>query len=252
MNGMNVGTVNGPGTIFSTTFNTALFPNGSYSLVAIATDNLGQHTTSIPVAVTIANGGTAPSSSATFIKFDTTTGGAWTGVYGQNGFEIANNPGTWPEYGGAVTYGVNTWTWAASTTDPRALQQGVSATARIASAYYSGTTFTVDLNLRDGQSHRVALYCLDVDSDDRTETISILDPVTHAVLDSRNLSHFHNGVYAVWNLQGRVLIQVTSTGGLNAVVSGVFFGDGSIATTPPPTVSFVTPTAGSVSGSISL
>jgi hypothetical protein len=91
-----------------------------------------------------------------------------------------------------------------------------------------------------------------MDTDERAQTISILDPISHAVLDSRNLSHFHNGVYAVWNLRGRVLIQVTSTGGLNAVVSGVFFGSGSTATTPPPTVSFVTPAAGTVSGSVFL
>ena len=253
INGTNLGTVSGTDSTFSTTWKTDEFPDGSsYSLTAIATDSLGQHTTSSAVAVTIANGGTTSSSSATFVKFDTTTGGAWTGVYGQNGFEIANNPGTFPIYGGVATAGANLWTWTASTTDPRALQQGVSATARIASAYYSSTTFTFDFNPRDGQSHRVALYCLDMDTDERAQTISILDPVSHAVLDSRNLSHFHNGVYAVWNLQGRVLIQVTSTGGLNAVVSGVFFGSGSTASTPPPTVSFVTPAAGPVSGRVSL
>ena len=251
MNGTNAGTVNGAGPVFSTTLNTTLISNGLYSVVAIATDTLGQHTTSSAVAITISNGG-ASTPAAAFIKFDTTTGGTWTGVYGQNGFEIANNPGTWPVYGGVATDNAKTWTWAASTTDPRALQQGVSSTARIASAYYSSTSFILDLSFRDAQAHRVALYCLDMDSDARSETISILDPVTHAVLDSRNLSHFHNGVYVVWDLQGRVLIQVTSPGGLNAVASGVFFGSGSTATTPPPTVSFVTPVAGPVSGLVSL
>lgn len=251
MNGTNAGTVNGAGPVFSTTLNTTLISNGLYSVVAIATDNLGQHTTSGAVAITISNGGVG-TPAATFVKFDTTTGGTWTGVYGQNGFEIANSPGTWPIYGGVSTDSAKTWTWAASTTDPRALQQGVSSTARIASAYYSGTSFTLDVMFRDTQAHRVALYCLDMESDERRETISILDPVTHAVLDSRNVSHFHNGVYVVWDLQGRVLIQVTVTGGLNAVVSGVFFGSGSPVDTPPPTVSFIAPPAGPVSGEVSL
>ena len=42
--------------------------------------------------------------------------------------------------------------------------------------------------------------------------------------DSRTVNQFTGGQYLVWNITGRVRIQVVRTGGLNAVVSGVFFG----------------------------
>jgi hypothetical protein len=34
---------------------------------------------------------------------------------------------------------------------------------------------------------------------------------------------FNGGVYLVWNVSGHITIRVTSTAGLNAVVSGLFF-----------------------------
>jgi hypothetical protein len=80
----------------------------------------------------------------------------------------------------------------------------------------------------------VALYLLDFD-DNRAETISILDAATHTALDTESAANFQNGVYLVWNIQGHVLIQVTCTGGLNAVVSGLFFATPSSGGQPPPT-----------------
>lgn len=215
-------------------WNTTSASNWPHSLTAFATDNLGQRTTSAAVAITVANVGTGSSAAATFVKLDAATGGAWTAAYGGDGYIIANGVHIDPAYAAPRSSGASLWTWAESTTDPRALQRSPAAGERIASTYYSGTTFDFDVNLTDGHSHQVALYCLDMDSAERAQTVSILDAGTHAVLDSRNITNFHNGVYAVWNLQGHVVIQVTSTGGINAAVSGVFFGTGSIGSTPPP------------------
>jgi hypothetical protein len=64
---------------------------------------------------------------------------------------------------------------------------------------------------------------MDWDARGRTETIQVVDANTNAVLDTRVLSSFGNGVYLVWNLTGHVRINVTWTGGNNAVVSGAFF-----------------------------
>jgi hypothetical protein len=114
------------------------------------------------------------------------------------------------------------YTWASSTTDPRALQTG-TGTSRIASTWYLSGTFTFDVNLTDGNPHQFALYALDWDAVGRTQTIQIVDANTNAVLDTRTLTGFNNGVYLVWNLSGHVKVNVIWTGGLNAVVSGVFF-----------------------------
>jgi hypothetical protein len=42
------------------------------------------------------------------------------------------------------------------------------------------------------------------------------------VLNSQSLSKFSDGKYLVWNLTGNIRIRITKTGGVNAVVSGIF------------------------------
>jgi hypothetical protein len=37
------------------------------------------------------------------------------------------------------------------------------------------------------------------------------------------MSNFTAGQYLVWNLSGHVKLRITRTGGLNAVISGLFF-----------------------------
>jgi len=183
--------------------------------------------------------GIARGQSASFVSLDTTTQGNWAGVYGQDGYVIPNGVTNTPAYATLSYIGASTWTWAASTSDVRAPYSNASASSRIASTFYNSTIFSIDLNLTDGQPHQISLYCLDLDTTTRNETISILNANTNAVLNTQNITNFHNGVYAVWNLQGHVLIQITNNsnaGSLNAVVSGIFFagGSGGGTTNPPP------------------
>jgi hypothetical protein len=42
--------------------------------------------------------------------------------------------------------------------------QNPSGSGRIAAAWYSGTSFTVDMDLTDSQAHNLELYLLDYDS----------------------------------------------------------------------------------------
>jgi pro-kumamolisin-like protein len=163
------------------------------------------------------------SAAASFVSADTATQGNWHGVYGTDGYSIANDSQSIPPYATFAVQNASTFTWTANTTDPRALQTG-SGTGRIASTWYLSGTFTFDVNLTDGHPHQFALYALDWDANGRTETIQILDANTNAILDTRTISSFSNGVYLVWNLSGHVKINVLWTGGINAVVSGAFFG----------------------------
>ncbi len=162
--------------------------------------------------------------SATYTGLDTTTQGTWTGKYGSNGELIANDLNDPPSFATVSFTADSLYTWAASTTDVRALQTSSGASTRTATCYFSHATssFTINLNLTDGNTHRIALYLVDWDSTVRTQTISILDANSQAVLSTQAYSGFHNGEYAIWNIKGNVLIQVTHTGGANAVVSGIF------------------------------
>ena len=170
--------------------------------------------------------------SATYVGFDTTTQGTWTGKYGSDARIIPNDITNQPSYGSiAVTNGAP-FTWVPSTTDLRALQLASGAGTRIASCFYDGNDalnfgpnqFSIDVNLADGNSHKLALYLLDWDHYNRNETISILDAASHTVLSAQTLSGFGNGLYAVWTVKGHIIIQVSNhgTASVNAIVNGIF------------------------------
>jgi hypothetical protein len=168
--------------------------------------------------------GTAtPGGTATFLTTDTTTQGTWQGVYGSNGYNVLSDNVSYPSYATVSATGIPLWTWAASTSDPRALQKASNPTDHIAACWY-GNTFTIDLNFTDGNTHRLALYLLDWDNNGRSERIDVLDATTNQVLNSQTAANFSGGEYLSWNISGHVLVRFTTLGGPNAVVSGLFFG----------------------------
>jgi hypothetical protein len=174
-------------------------------------------TASGTATVNLSNG-----AAANFTGSDSSTQGNWHGVYGADGYSLANDTQSLPGYASFAVQNQRNYTWASSTTDPRALQNG-SNTGRIASQWFTYSTFTFDVNFTDGKTHQFALYALDWDSTTRAESVQIVDANSSVVLDTRNVSLFHNGLYLIWNLSGHVKINVTLTGGSNATISGAFF-----------------------------
>jgi hypothetical protein len=172
--------------------------------------------------------------SASFVKLDASTMGSWIGIYGADGYYVSQDSNVKnPSYAQLTFNGQQrNWTWVASTTALNALQKPENPIDRIAGTWYSTTSFTIDINVTDGQSHQIALYALDWDSTLRGQTYQVLDGSTGAILDSRTLSvgSFHNGEYAIWNVQGHVKIEVDRNAWGNAVVSGVFFGGAPVPT----------------------
>ncbi len=179
-------------------------------------------------------------STVVFVKSDTTTQGNWHGIYGADGYNVIGDLASNPSYAAPVPATQFSYTWSASTSDGRALQKASNPSDRIAATWYSGSSFTIDLNTTDQASHQVALYCLDWDSNGRRETVDVLDP-SGAVLNTQTLnSGFTGGVYLVWNISGRVILRVTNTaGGSNAVVSGLFFGSAAPIVPATGTATFV-------------
>ena len=168
-------------------------------------------------------------STAVFVRSDTTTRGNWKGAYGVEGHQVQGETAAYPAYVAATPSGHTAFTWAASTSDPRALSKPASPFDRNASCWYAGATFNVELNFSDAQARQVAVYMLDFDGVGRSQRVDVLDP-GGAVLDTRNVTGFQNGQYLVWNLTGRVTLRFTNTGPGNAVMSGLFFGKGGAAT----------------------
>jgi hypothetical protein len=159
------------------------------------------------------------------VKTDAVTSGSWKGVYGADGYNIMNDAVSYPAYATVTSSGNGTYTWEASTADPRATQKASSATDRLAACWVTHTSFDTTLAFSDTASHQVALYLLDWDNfgGGRTERIDILESNGN-LLDSRTASNFTGGLYLVWNMTGRVTIRITNTNSSsNAVISALLF-----------------------------
>jgi hypothetical protein len=204
--------------------------SASETVTVTATDSVNTSLYGISTIVLI------PGASATFITSDTSTQGNWQGTYGMDGYSIAGDSQSLPSYASFSVQNQVNYTWASTTTDPRALELS-SGAGRIAATWYNPQSFSLAVDFNDRNSHQFSIYAVDWDSQGRAETIQILDANTNAVLDTEDISNFTNGVYLVWSLSGDVIINVTCTGGPNAVVSGAFFGAGDPPT--PAVVSFI-------------
>jgi hypothetical protein len=167
---------------------------------------------------------------ATFVQVDSVTQGNWKDVYGVDGYQTINDAVSYPQYAQVSSSGA-AFTWASSTTEARGLQKA-ALNDRIAATWYQQNAFSIDVNLTDGALHRVAVYCLDWDAQQRAQTLEVVDAATNAVLDSQTVSSFAAGKYLVWDLKGHVKLNVTRINGSNAVVSGLYFG---VTGTPVPT-----------------
>ena len=182
----------------------------------------------------------AASGTATLIGTDTTTLGNWQGMYGTVGYYIPNGPSVIPSDGSSFSPGgASTYTWGVNVPSPNALKTGASTD--IASCWYnnlgtSSPSLTFDVIIPAGQTQTVALYLMDYDHYGRSESVSVTDASndTPPLQGPNALSgaNFVNGEYLVWSISGEVHINITLVGGINAVASGIFFGENGLM--PPP------------------
>jgi hypothetical protein len=219
--------------------------NGTPAPSLTATSGSGGLTPTATPSTTVAPSGTPPPvAQAVFVTLDTTTRGTWSGVYGSQGYLLAPNDATHPYsqipgYAAVSVSEAATLVWADTTNDARALKRptGANGNNRLAACWYSGSAFTVDFSMTDGQAHRIAFYVLDWDSsglpNGRVERVDVRDATTSVTLDSRTLGQpsgdqnpadrFDNGKYLVWNVRGHVRFTITNLNS-TSVVSGLFFG----------------------------
>ena len=149
--------------------------------------------------------------------------GRWRGTYGAGGYALAGVATSLPSFASIQLAGQ-------SLSD---LERGADARSRDGNARRGPSSgdlvqrlvATIDLRLTDDRPRQVALYLLDWDTTSRAQRIDVIDAVTGALLDSRDAAGFAGGHYLVWTIRGHVRLEVVRSGGLNAVVSGVFIGE---------------------------
>jgi hypothetical protein len=165
-----------------------------------------------------------PTVEGAFLTRDTTTQGKWSGVYGKAGAVVIGATQQPPPGVQIAPSNAALFTWAASTDDPRALQQGANGADRIAACWYAANALSISITVPDGQRYQLAVYLLDWDQLQRAEDLRLLDSTTGKVLNTQTLTSFVNGVYLVWRVRGKLTLQVINhSGPINAVISGLFF-----------------------------
>jgi chitodextrinase len=166
----------------------------------------------------------APDTGVSFVGYDTSTQGNWVNHYGRLGRIIVGEEPHLPDWAKFAVTGQGFHVWSASTGDPRALIKSGNNNDRIATALFSPNQFEMAFNFTDGQTRRLALYSLDWEGNSRNQTFEIIDASTGAVIDTKTINNFHNGVYVVWQVRGRFTVRVRNavSSGANPVISGVF------------------------------
>ena len=103
-------------------------------------------------------GGVAPGSqaSATYLDVDTTTLGSWMGHYGSEGYIIPDSSTNLPDY---VQLHVTAKIANNTCSDSRCLETA-DRLSRTRNSW-EASTFTFDVNITDGKTHKISLYAYD-------------------------------------------------------------------------------------------
>jgi hypothetical protein len=151
---------------------------------------------------------------STFVAQDTTTRGAYTGVYGGAARFTPPTSVTTPAITCVLTKGRG-YTYSFPSTDPRCLDGQ-------AKVWYDDHEIRLDIALLDGFTHKMDLYFVDWDShNQRAGTVNVWSET--AILATAPIARFESGIWLNFTVKGNVHVQVVHTGGVNIVISGVFF-----------------------------
>ena len=229
------------GPIFSNTppvLDAADLYTGMHNISLVVTDAFGVVTLASSHVVTLV----PPVSAVVFREFKLVQSGRWSGTYGAEGYVIINDVTNLPAYVSLTPSGNDSTILTSSTHDGRALQNPNSDFSDgFVGVWSSSTNFVLDVNLADGNIHRIELYCLDWSYNGGIQTIRATDPTTGNLLDTRTVANFTNGVYVIWDVIGHVQFSFSNRlANCPATLTGVFID-------PPrtrPTVSIITPTNG--------
>jgi glucose/arabinose dehydrogenase len=187
---------------------------GVHQITARAFDDLDDYANSAPEQIEFE----AAPAGVEFIGVDDATSGSWKSLYGK--FAIAGLVTNYPPAVSVDFEQASLYVWAEITDFPQALQRPTDVW-RTASSWF-GDQIALRVDCADGLWHDLALYFLDWDSGGRIQTVSIIDPSSGTVLDSRTVSQFSSGLYYTWKVRGSVQIQIQAQI-MNAVLSGLFF-----------------------------
>ncbi|HLL89396.1 MAG TPA: S8 family peptidase [Tepidisphaeraceae bacterium] len=153
------------------------------------------------------------------------TGGSWRGKYGSEG--------VWLPGGDTARVPAYATVSRAKGGRTRAVPSSARDEVRLDNPGRSGkysryvsamgeTTF--DINLTDGQTHRVSFYVADLGPRGRDVRFTVRDAASGAAIATHHASELSGGKYASFDLTGHVLVDLAAAGGAReAALLGIFF-----------------------------
>ena len=190
------------------------------------------------MAISVSAAGTAQ-----LLNIDETTRGDWVGNYGSEGHIVITDDDSLqsiPSYAKIGYANENDefpdfWTWYDSDggfedadpdevdrRSPSALFKTADKNSRLATCYYSGTFFTVTVDI-GSETKVVSLYTTDYDEGGRSSDVIVYDDSGKEIVAPFEVYGHEGGWYLRFKVTGKVQFMFESTGGPNTVISGIFF-----------------------------
>ena len=177
---------------------------------------------------------------AQFIQQDVQTSGNWGGVYGKDGYVLCNYGGKGadvkrlPAYVKSVDFfrafpeagRPDATTWAAETSDSRALAPDAKNGTRRNAACVSNSdqTMTLTIGIDGTKDYQVALYFVDWDKHGRRQAVEMFDAKTlKLVAPVKIVNDFSGGQYLVYTYDKSAKFRINKVRGDLVTLSGIFF-----------------------------
>lgn len=185
--------------------------------------------------ISVTTGGSASpdpaGSSATLVGTDRTTLGMWQGKYGSEGAVASYSDFTFPTN---IYLNANynyPFVWQNPSSHPGALERRTSS-SKFATRWQHTNDIYFYLRFKDTVAHQVAFYFTDFENLGRSQVLEVSDYNSGKVLGVTTVTDFQNGVYSIWNIQGRVTVRVAGSANPSAAMSAIFIDPA--AATPQP------------------
>jgi hypothetical protein len=208
------------GTATTTSFtDSGLIPSTTYYYRVLASNGPGNSDPSSVASATTMAG----------LAYSQSPQGNWVSAYGVDGYALLNWNGgsdltSLPQSSLVLDQG-SRYLWSNSTTAVQALQSP-DTTTRHAACIYDANQIRLHLTFSTAYSGSIHIYALDWDNAGRRQTITVNDgsgPQTANIITDFSQGAWVNVPISV-AAGGTVTVTVTHTGGVNAVLSGIFLG----------------------------
>jgi len=193
---------------------------------------------------------------AQFLDFERKTRGNWVGKYGNEGYIVISADQSLqkiPSYAKIDYAGHNFWEWQSfdreytgseddlSYQEEGALFRNPEMKGRIAACYYQGDSFYVNVDV-GSETKMVSMYMLDYDYNGREAAVTVYDDGGKKLVGPVELDYYDEGCYLSFNISGSVEFMFENTGGVNVVLSGIFFDPVDPSIVPNASLKEVAPT----------